>query len=148
MNVAKSLHLNPPQINEYPWIALLSIGPYRCSGSLIASEWIVTAAHCVFDANNNIVSESTITVVLGEHDTTTTTESTIPRKELQVTMIIPHENYNPVALPDDIALLKLSEVVNLSVYTPVCLPNTADNFIGKTAWVYGEQAKALHSLQT
>ena len=110
---------------------------YRCSGSLIASKWIVTAAHCVYDA-------SSVTVILGEHDTATMTESTIPRKEVTVSKIIPHENY--VLLHDDIALLKLSESVDLSVYTPVCLPNTGDDFIGKTALVYGKLAGALHSL--
>eukprot|EP00092_Neocalanus_flemingeri_P005011 GFUD01005388.1.p1 GENE.GFUD01005388.1~~GFUD01005388.1.p1 ORF type:complete len:490 (-),score=75.79 GFUD01005388.1:64-1533(-) len=125
------------EVNEYPWIALLSIGRYRCSGSLIASEWVVTAAHCVYDQSNNLVSTSTITVVLGEHDTATLTESIIPRKVLSVTKIIPHQDYSPTGYSYDIALLKLSEAVDLDVYTPVCLPNTGDNFIGKIALVYG-----------
>ena len=99
----------------------------------------MTAAHCVFDKNRNaFVSESAVTAILGEHDTTTSTESTIPRKVLAVSMIIPHESYVSSTTENDIALLKISEAVDLSVYTPICLPNTGDDFIGKTALVYGK----------
>ena len=143
------IYIDPPQVNEYPWIALLSIvfptgWTGRCSGSLFASQWIVTAAHCVHDGNGNLLSKSSVTGVLGEHDTTTT-ESTIPRKVVKVSKIIPHGKYSHSALPFDIALLKLTEKVDLNVYTPVCLPNTRDVFIGKTAWVYGKYARALHN---
>ena len=120
------------------------IGSYQCGGSLIASAWIVTAAHCVYDRSNNLVPESTVTVVLGEHDTTTLTESIIPRLELKVSKIIPHAAFaSPV---NDIALLKLSTAVDLNTYTPVCLPNTGNDFTSKIAFVYGELVIVSHSL--
>ena len=135
------IHIYIPQVNEYPWIALLYIvknyKTYICSGSLIASAWMTTAGHCVvYSGTMNKIAESAITVVLGEHDTATLTESTIPRKELRVLNIILHEGYSfPL---NDIALLKLSEAVDIDVYTPICLPNTGDYFISKIASVYGQ----------
>ena len=54
---------------------------------------------------------------------------------------IVHEDYNnPLSTSNDIALLKLSESVDLDVYTPACLAKTSDTstFDGKTALVYGD----------
>jgi len=78
-----------------------------------------------------------IVVVLGEHDLNDETESKIPKKVVKVSRIIKHSSYNAQTSDFDIALLKLAEEVDLNTYTPVCLPNTADNFEGKNAWVYG-----------
>ena len=128
------------KVNEYPWIALLRIvmngKTFRCGGSLVASQWIVTAAHCVFHEDQvTLASSSMVTVILGEHDTSTPFESKIPRKELKVAKIISHDVV--LDLKNDIALLKLSEKVDLNTYTPVCVPNTGKDFTGKIAWTYG-----------
>ena len=37
------------QKNKYPWVAaLLSNGGQFCGGTLVASKYVVTAAHCMF----------------------------------------------------------------------------------------------------
>jgi len=78
-------------------------------------------------------------VVLGEHDLLTEGEaSKIPKKAVKVSKIINHKDYNsPSSTNNDITLLQLAEEVDMNVYTPACLPSTADNFEGKNAWVYG-----------
>jgi len=50
---------------------------------------------------------------------------------------IDHNGYNPTSHPNDIALLKLSEAVDLTIYTRVCLPAPNADFTGKTGRVYG-----------
>jgi len=128
------------EINEYPWMAGIatSFEAHYCGGTLVASQWVVSAAHCFFDKNGeNPTQASDVRIVLGEHDTTITTESKIPRKVVEVSIIKTHPDYVSDTSNNDIALLKLSEEVDLNVYTPACLPNTKDNFEGKNAWVYG-----------
>ena len=52
---------------------------------------------------------------------------------------IVHPDYNKdVAENNDIALLKLAEAVDLSIYTPACLPASSADYVGQTAKVYGE----------
>ena len=50
---------------------------------------------------------------------------------------IVHPNYNPSTTNNDIALLKLSESVDLSIYTPACLPASSADYVGQSAKVYG-----------
>ena len=51
---------------------------------------------------------------------------------------IVHENYTGVKDGYDIALLKLAESVDLTVYTPACLPKSGAEYTGQTGHVYGE----------
>jgi hypothetical protein len=78
-------------------------------------------------------------IVLGEHDIASSSESQIPRKVLQISKIIKPHDYSASTSNNDIALLKLSEEVDLTIYTPSCIAETLDNFEGQRALVYGEK---------
>jgi len=120
----------------------MSNGGQFCGGSLVASKYVVTAAHCMFldqDATQPVLAAS-VTVRLGEHDLSSTTDTTI-LKDVKVKTIINHESYKPAtgSLDNDITVLELMEEVDLTTYTPACLAKTTDatTFDGKNAWVYG-----------
>merc|ERR1711994_1142624 len=101
------------------------------------------AAHCMFTDQDatQAVSASDITVRLGEHDLSSTADTTI-LKDVQVKSIMNHESYAPAtgSLNNDITVLELMEEVDLDTYTPACLAKSSDatTFDGKNAWVYGE----------
>ena len=74
------------------------------------------------------------------------------RKRIKVRKVIVHENFTSSG--NDIALLQLGKKnppsltqvcpvsedrVDLSVFSPVCLPSNGADFIGQNAYVYGEE---------
>jgi len=128
------------EINEYPWMAVVAIKPSEkewCGGTVIGSRWILSASHCMFLSNTAVTAEELV-IVLGEHDNSITTESIIPRKVFDVEKYINHPEYdNPSQFANDITLIRIKGKIDLNVYTPACIPNTGDDFVGKDAWVYG-----------
>ena len=63
------------EISEYPWMVSLQLsGNHFCGGALISNSWVITAAHCMEFGN---VSDflSRLTVSLGDHDITDSTET-------------------------------------------------------------------------
>ncbi|WP_181817790.1 serine protease [Psychromonas sp. B3M02] len=100
---------------EYPWmVALYSSGNFICGGVLISSNWIATAAHCVYDTddsdgNATATDASTFSVVIGEstHYSTTTLAEQADVSVYELSDVTIQPNYETETYDYDIALLKL-----------------------------------------
>ena len=107
----------------------------------MASKYVVTAAHCMHD-NGQPLPKSDVKVIIGDHNLVTKEETTIAEKTIGVANISNHQNYTiniDESYSNDIAVLELSEEVDINTYTPACMAQTSDTdtFTGKMAQVYG-----------
>ncbi|XP_071315858.1 chymotrypsin-like protease CTRL-1 [Trachinotus anak] len=122
---------------SWPWQASLTRdGRHFCGGSLISSQWVMTAAHCIKSPEDNI------TVFLGRYNQSGQNVNEMSRTVAQITC---HPLYGSLTLDNineydnDICLLKLSTPVRFTDYIgPICLASATSTFYnGTDSWVTG-----------
>ncbi len=94
---------------EFPFIVSLRSGSFGhfCGGSLVASNWVLTAAHCV---KGGSVDEVWIGL-LNQNDQAGV-------EKMKVTKIIAHQDYDSNSMENDFALIQLDKN---SSYKPISL---------------------------
>lgn len=111
-----------------------------CGGALITAKVVLTAAHCVEIGPNETASKK-LRVRLGEHDTSTTSESPHGHVDLVPDRVIAHEGYDASLVKNDIALVVLRGRAPLGKgIGTACLPSEdggASRLNGKAALVAG-----------
>ncbi|XP_053156086.1 trypsin I-P38-like isoform X2 [Hemicordylus capensis] len=90
------------QKGSVPYQVSLNSGYHFCGGSLINSQWVVSAAHCY---------KSRIQVRLGEHSLTLNDGS---EQYINSAKVIRHASYNSRTLDNDIMLIKLATQATLN----------------------------------
>jgi trypsin len=135
---------------SYPWIAALlnkttpgsALDQQMCAGSLIDSNSVLTAAHCL----KNIKKPSDLRIVLGE--TQLSGNTGVIR---QATRLDIHDLYKSGEFKYDVAVITLHTTINI---TPVRLPLSTENYYeqpGKVMTVAGWGATTsggTHTAQT
>ena len=119
---------------QHPWVVSLIKDPHEpessafCQGTLVASNYVVTAASCVHGH-----APALVYVLIGVHNA----DKPSGERLLHVSRILVHDNYTTRAnRTDNIALLKLTSEVDLSSHPPACLAREGVVSVGLKAQVY------------
>ncbi|XP_002164641.1 chymotrypsin-like elastase family member 3B isoform X1 [Hydra vulgaris] len=119
-----------PVRGSWPWqVLMITNNQPGCGGTLIAPNWVLTAAHCVHQTypQQHILRG-------GEHNINIREGS---EEDIPASALFTHPGYNPRTMDNDIALIKLSRSFRSSDFvSTACLP-TVEAPAGTPCYITG-----------
>lgn len=113
-NMLKIIGGKTARKGQWPWQVVIfnRFKEAFCGGTLIAPNWVLTAAHCV---------RKVLYVRLGEHNLDIEDGSEV---EFRVVKSIKHQKYNKTTVDSDVALLRLPRPMNATNWIGfACMPS-------------------------
>nr|XP_024215254.1 transmembrane protease serine 9-like [Halyomorpha halys] len=119
----------PSKDNEFPWhVALYKTAnsskyEYICGGSIINTNVVLTAAHCVFDEGLGDVDSTRMVIVVGKKNSSWEHRDVQEQRFEVISKILrPTYRGTTTRYQDDIALLVLNDTITFSTTAmPVCI---------------------------
>ncbi|XP_037936060.1 brachyurin [Teleopsis dalmanni] len=122
----------PAALGQLPWQVILKrdeMDDLLCGGSIIANNWVLTAAHCTYGLSSIYLIFGTILLDDSKAVSMTSTSMYI------------HDNYSSATLNNDVSLIQLPQPLQFSnTIQPIALvPSTmaSESFIGTVAIIAG-----------
>jgi secreted trypsin-like serine protease len=90
-----------------PWTVAIAYGPqlnrdFLCAGALVATEWVLTAAHCMYNVARRWPTDDSVYVF----ESAGSLSSPGPRYPVQEVVL--HPDYDPRTLQNDLALVRIA----------------------------------------
>jgi secreted trypsin-like serine protease len=142
-NQPKIIGGNDASPGEWPWMTAMvrpntdAFNGQFCGASLIAPNWILTAAHCLVNDQGQVATPDAVDLLVNIHDLTEEDTETNDER-IEALQIFVHENYSTTTLANDIALIRLNNsasatTVSRADETLMASVNT-DDFVTVTGW--------------
>ncbi|XP_069131728.1 chymotrypsin B-like isoform X2 [Argopecten irradians] len=119
--------------NAWPWhVSIKYRGRFRCGGTLLNANTVLTAAHCISDKRPRRYR-----ITAGDYNRRNP-EPHRSEQAIRAKKIFIHERYNIKTLINDVAILKLRKPVQFGTYIqPIGLAKTTTNLSQSTCYITG-----------